>query len=157
MAERIPGRDEIRSAILYLSRLYLSYNGRPYSGPLRVSVVQPEERETRSFKPKGTLEGMEPPKWLAIGDEDGIGAGPTELLRVLLSPDEAKLMTDLVTHQPCSATSVMQRSKGVMGTSDFWAVWGQLQKRELVEQGDDDRYRVGPVWLADWLKAKKVS
>ena len=25
----------------------------------------------------------------------------------------------------------------------------------MVEQGDDERYRIGPEWLAKWLRAKR--
>jgi hypothetical protein len=155
MPDRMPGRDELRVAILWCARMLVSYDGKPFAGPVRVSVCQPEEREAKVIKPKGTVEGMEPPGWFALGEEGELGVSVSELLRVLVSPDEVKLLTDLLKHQPCSATSVQDRCRSVIGKSEFWAVWGQLQGRELVEQGDDEKYRVGPEWLAKWLRAKR--
>jgi hypothetical protein len=150
-------RDELRTAILWCARMLVSYDGKPVAGPISVRVSQPDEREAKVLRPRGTLEGMEPPAWVSVsvGEEDGVAVGVSELLRVLLSPDEKKLLADLLKHQPCSATSVMERCKGVIGKSEFWSVWGQLQGRELVQQGDDEKYRVGPEWLAVWLGARE--
>lgn len=151
----MPTRDELKVALLWCARMLLSLEeGKPFSGPLRVSVRQTDDREEKVFRPRPTLDGMEPPKWFALREDEQVSASTSELLRVLFSPDEDKLMVDLVKHQPCSATSVLNRCKAVLGTSDFWAVWGQLQKRELVEQGDDERYRVGPEWLEEWLRRR---
>jgi hypothetical protein len=158
MSERnlkLPARDELKVAILWCARMLVSFDGQPFSGPLRVTVLQPEEQEAKIIKPKGTLKGMEPPNWFALGEEGGVGVSVSELLRVLLSPDEEKLLADLLKHQPCSASSVQDRCQATIKKSEFWAVWGQLQQRELVEQGDDERYRVGPEWLARWLRARR--
>lgn len=154
MPERILSRDELKAATLWLARMMLGYDGKPYSGPLRVSVVKTDERETVAIKPLPTLDGMVRPEWFALEVADEAVASASELLGALLSPDEQKLLTDLVGHQPCTATSVQDRCKQVLSKSDFWAVWGQLQKRQLVEEGDDGRYLVRPVWLAEWLKRK---
>lgn len=148
-----PPREELRTAILWCARMLVSYGDGPFAGPIRVSVSKPEEKESSAIKPRGTTEGMEPPAWVVLGVDESAGVSASELLRVLLSPDETKLMVDLVTHQPCSATSVADRCKATLGKSEFWAVWAQLQGRDLVEQGEDDRYRIGPEWLAKWLRA----
>jgi hypothetical protein len=155
MAERIPTRDEMKQAILWLARMLVSYSGEPYSEPLQVSIRLPEEEETVSIRPKATGDGMSPPAWFMLGGEEGSGASASELLRVLLSPDEEKLLADLLTHQPCSASSVQDRCKGVLNKSEFWSVWGQLQQRKLVEQREDERYQVAPEWLVRLLKAKR--
>jgi hypothetical protein len=156
MAERIPPRAELKTAILWCARLLVSYDGRPVPGPILVRVSQPEEREAKVLKPKGSLEGMEPPPWVSLREQETCAVEVSELLRVLLSPDESKLLVDLLKHQPCSASSVQNRCRAVVKKSSFWEVWGQLQKRELVEQGADNRYRVGPEWLAEWLRKRDV-
>jgi hypothetical protein len=155
MPGRIPSRDELRVGILWCARMLVSYDGKPFGGPVRVSVCQPEEREAKVIKPKGTTEGMEPPGWVALGEEGELGASVSEVLRVLLSPDEEKLLVALASRQPCTATTIHDACKATLSKSDFWAVWGQLQKREIVQQGDDDKYRVGPEWLVAWLKVKR--
>ncbi len=155
MPERIPSRDELRAAILWCARMWVSFDGTPFSGPISVRVGMPEEKAANILKPRAVAEGMQSPEWFALGVEGGIGASLSEVLRVLLSPDEEKLLADLLKHQPCSASSVHERCKATINKSEFWAVWGQLQQRELVEQGDDDRYRVGPEWLVMWLRAKR--
>ena len=155
MDESTPSRSELRKGLLWLARMLVSHSNKPFEGPVIVRVEQVEEREAKVLKPRCASEGMEPPSWFALGGgEDGggaCGASAEELLAVLLSPDEQKLLTDLVKHAPCSATSVQERCRLVLSKSAFWEVWGQLQKRGLVEQGDDERYRVGPAWLARWL------
>lgn len=163
MAERILSRDELKHAILWCARMLVTYTGQPYAGPLSVSIRLPEESEANTIKPKGTTDGVAPPCWFDLrgedgeGGADGVGAevSASELLRVLLSPDERELMLDLVTNQPCSASSVQDRCKAQIKKSEFWAVWGQLQQRQLVEETDDGRYQVGPEWLARWLRARR--
>lgn len=150
-----PPRDELRTAILWCARMWVGKDGELFAGPICVQVRLPELSESSILKPRATADGMQPPAWFALGEEGGLGVSTSELLRVLLSPDEQKLLADLLAHQPCSASSVQERCKATLSKSAFWEVWGQLQKRELVEQGDDERYRVGPVWLARWLEAKK--
>lgn len=154
MPGRNLSRDDLKGAILWCARMLVGFDGKPFSGPLRVSVCQTEEREMRVVKPLPTLDGMERPDWFALGETEAEVASASELLRLLLSPDEEKLLADLVKHQPCSATSVKDRCKAVLGQSEFWSCWGQLQQRHLVEQGDDERYRVGPEWLAEWLRKR---
>jgi hypothetical protein len=157
MAERIPSREELRIGVLWCARMLVSYDGRPFAGPIRVSVSQPEESEAKLIKPRATMDGMTPPAWFALGEEGGVGASVSELLGALLSPDEEKVLADLLANQPCSASSVQERCKGVVGKSEFWAMWGQLQGRRLVEQGEDERYRVGPEWLVRWLRARRAK
>lgn len=154
MPERNLSRDDLKAAILWCARMWVSFTGQPFSGPLRVSVHKTDEKEANIVKPMRTLDGMERPDWFALEEVAADVASASELLRVLLSPDEEKLMADLVKHQPCSATSVQDRCKQVIGKSEFWAVWGQLQGRMLIEEGDDKRYSVGPEWLAAWLREK---
>jgi len=157
MGEGIPSRAEMRKGLLWLARMLVSHSDKPFDGPVSVRVEQVEEKEAKLLKPRCASEGMEPPAWFRLGGSDSdkgeCGASAEELLAVLLSPDEQKLLADLVTHAPCSASSVHERCKAVLTRSAFWEVWGQLQKRGLVEQGDDERYRVGPAWLTQWLGA----
>lgn len=157
MSHRIPSRDELRTAILWCARMLVSYDGSPFSGPIRVSVNQPDECEAKVIRPKGTLDGIEPPNWFSLGEEGGIGASMSDVLGVLVSPDEEKVLVDLLEHQPCSASSVQERCRSVLGKSEFWAVWGQLQGRRLVDQGEDEKYRIGPEWLGKWLQAKRAG
>lgn len=155
MPERIPSRDELRKAVLWCARMLVSYDTQPFAGPICVRVNQAEECEARTIRPKATMDGMTPPDWFALGEEGGIGVTVSDVLGALLSPDEEKILADLLAHQPCSASSVQERCRNVLGKSEFWAAWGQLQGRRLVEQGDDDRYRIGPEWLERWLKLKR--
>src|SRR4051794_27586828 len=117
MPERTLTRDELKAAILWCSRMLVSFDGKPFSGPLRVSVMQTEEREAKVLKPLPTLDGMERPDWFALGEVEEVGASALEILRLLLSPDEEKLMVDLVSHQPCSASSVQERCNATLGKS----------------------------------------
>jgi hypothetical protein len=149
-----PNRDELKAAFLWLARALVSSDTNPFAGSLSVRVVMHDEHETRILKPHRQVDGMTPPHWLALPTNDATKLPVQELLRVLLSPDEEKLLIDLLAHQPCSATSVYDRCKETLNKSGFWEVWGQLQKRDLVEQGDDERYRIAPDWLAKWLRAK---
>jgi hypothetical protein len=148
---RTPPRPELRAAALWCARLLVGDGGAPYAGPIRVRVCRPEECE--ELVVRSTAAADTPPAWLALGEEAGAGAGASaaELLRSLLSPDESKILADLLAHQPCSASSVQDRCRAVVGKSEFWCIWGQLQGRRLVEQRDDDRYQVGPEWLARLL------
>jgi hypothetical protein len=157
MAERIPDRDELRKAMLWCARMWVGFDGKPFPGPIQVRVSQPEESTAQLLKPKGTMDGMTVPEWFALGEEGGLGVQVSDVLRLLLSPDEEKLLAALLSNQPCTASSVHERCKATLSKSDFWAVWGQLQKRQLVEQGEDEKYRIGPEWLASWLRAKRES
>lgn len=151
---RVPTRDELKAAILWCARMWVSLDGEPFPGPISVLVRMPEESNANILKPRGTLDGMKRPDWFALGEEGELGVDVSELLGVLLSPDEEKLLADLLSHQPCSASSVHERCKNVVNKSEFWALWGQLQQRQLVEQSDDERYLIGPEWLARWLRTK---
>lgn len=155
MPDRTPSRDELRTAILWCARMLVSYDGQPFAGPIRVSVNQPDECEAKMIRPKGTLDGMEPPEWFSLGEEAGIGASVSDVLGVLASPDEIKVLTDLLAHQPCSASSVQERCRSVVSKSEFWSVWGQLQGRRIVEQGEDEMYRIRPEWLVKWLRVRR--
>ena len=141
-------RPQIKQILLWSARMLASADGTtPYPGSIKVEVIQVDEAEAVMVKPHRGLDGMEPPEGLRVAE--GSAVPVSELLRAFLSPDERRLLADLGEHQPCSATSVADRL--AMRKSAFWELWGNLQQRGLVVQGDDEQYRLGPEWLGGLL------
>ena len=133
----------LRAAILSAARLLLG-RGEPFAGDIVVKIAADAEGLEVRVKPTAELDGLGADANQMAAADAVLLARLEQMAQFLLSPDEQKLLRDLSENQPCTATSVQTRCKQVLSKSDFWAVWGQLQKRRLVEEGDDGRYRVGP-------------
>ena len=144
-----------RQTLLTAARRLLGHVS-PFTGDLVVKVVAVDEGVELKVKPTKDADGLSGGK-----SETGIPVSDAHLLaRIkqltshLLSPDEQKLLRDLADNEPCSASSVADRCKPVLGKSSFWVVWGQLQHRRLIDQGDDERYRLAADWVRTLLAEK---
>lgn len=152
---RPPGRRELKSVILWAARMLVSEDGGEtlYSESIRVKIEKTDEAEAMVVEPRRGLDGLAVPEQLRQAPDADVGA--PELLRVLLGDSERVLVADLLEHGPCQATQVLDRCRAKVGKSDFWPLWGSLQSRGLVVQGDDDLYRVGPPWVREVVFGKK--
>lgn len=145
---RSPSRRDLKSIILWAGRMLASEDGKsPYPDPIRVKIEKTDDAEAVTVEPKRGLDGMTAPEGLEREPEADVSV--SELLRVLFSQDERVLLADLIDNEPCQATDVMDRCRSRIKRSAFWDLWGNLQQRAVVEQDDDNRYRVGPKWVRE--------
>ncbi len=140
----------VRHAILVAARQLLGHVG-PYTGDVVVVVKAPDEGVEVRVKPTKDANGIDGSNAPLATADAHLLARVKQLTAHMLSPDEQKLLRDLAEHEPCSATSVADRCKPVLGKSAFWVVWGQLQGRRLVAQGDDEKYRIAADWMRGML------
>jgi hypothetical protein len=145
-------RNDLKAIALWAARMLASEGGgTPFPGKVRLEIVKSDDSESVVVKPTKGIDGLSAPEQLR-GDER-IDATMSDLLQLFLSPDERSLLIELQAAGKATASAILERAKGKVSKSAFWELWGNLQQRGLVVQGNDELYRVGPVWVGQLLKA----
>lgn len=143
-----PTRRYLKSVILWCSR-WLMGDGEFYEGKVRVEISASEEGEILVVTPKKGMDGLKEPEPLSSAGDSAVSH--SDLLRVLLSDDEKKMLRVLAESGPCKAKEVHDKSR--VDHSRFYAVWSNLQLRGFVADAvEGDGYVLAVEWVRELLE-----
>lgn|SRR5262245_17584404 len=143
-----PSRRTLKSTLLWCARWLVADEF--YTGPVHIEIAAQEEGERILVEPVPIAgqDGMILPDTLGV--VPGSCVGNSELLRVLLSEDERKILSVLADSAPVKAATVQERSK--VEKSRFWVLWSNLQFRGFIadaERGEGYTLAIG--WIREVL------
>lgn len=140
-----PSRRDLKSTALWCAR-WLVGDGKFYQGRVRVVISAKKLGEGLVVNPSKSATGLSLPE--ALGATPGCAAPVSELLRVLLSDDEKKILAVLAGEPGAKAATVMDRSK--VEKSRFWVLWSNLQLRGFVADAErGEGYMVAAQWMRE--------
>jgi len=140
-----------RSAILAAARALVGHRG-PYLGPISVKVVVPELGTEIRVTPIPGVDGL-PPTGPPTAGSLITTAAPAELLAVLFSRDEIRMLAEMLTGLPVKACNVLAASK--VEKSKFYPIWANLQQRGVVVDAEEgEGFLIGPAWVKEMIRAK---
>lgn len=139
----VPDTTPARAALLWAARVILGA-GRTYPGPLRV-VIRADGRGTDvTVRPTPDADGLASADVSPAAAAEAV-ARSALLARHFLGDDERRILVALADLQPTTAQAVCDRVK--MTRSTFFALWGSLQGRGLVDELDSGRFEVPARWV----------
>lgn len=148
---RSPSRRVLKGTILWCARWILG-GGEFYRGSIQVEVTAAREGERVVVEPRRGADGLTEPEPLGVREEVA-EATPAELLRVLFSRDEIRILSEMLRDKGVKASWVMDVSK--VEKSKFWPLWSNLQQRGIVSDADDDEgFVIGLPWVRELIAAK---
>lgn len=150
---RAPDRRTLKSGILWCARWMLSAD-EFYRGKLKVDISYGHERDTITVRPTRDASGMIPPagmEGMEPGASSGVSPPAGEVLRCFLSHQERMILRSLAGREPSTAQDVCDDVK--MTRSVFFAIWGNLQQRGIVDEDDNGKFRLAAEWLRDYVMA----
>lgn len=96
-------------------------------------------------------DGMADPPSLANSQQ--AEATPSELLAVLFSRDEVRILSEMLGEKALKAKTVQDGCK--ISESKFWVLWSNLQQRGVVVDAEEgEGFAVGPGWVKEWVRAR---
>lgn len=165
--QRPPSRRVLKSSILWCSRWLVSDDGEFYRGKIHVEITASKEGETVGVKPVRGIDGLtDPTADLRVTPAPGSGqavvqtgvavASPSEMLRVMFSRDEVRILKELAGHEPSKAAAVMDRCR--IEKSKFWVLWSNLQQRGVVGDADQgEGFVILVAWVREWVEERKLG
>lgn len=150
-----PSECALRNAILWCARWMLGADGKVYEGRrLQVAVSANDSGKEIVVKPKGDADGRTEPGLLgASACGSGGEATPAELLAVLFSQDEIRILSEMLGDGPVKASGVQDGCR--IEKSKFWVLWGNLQHRGVVgDPKDGEGFEIKLPWVREMVKAR---
>lgn len=152
-AKKPPTRRNLKAMILWCSRWMLG-DGEFYRGRVQVEICAAGEGETLKVVPTKEVSGLAEPAPVTMSSTNQ-QATPAELLAVLLSRDEMRILLEMLGEGGVKASSVQSMTK--ITESKFWTLWANLQQRGIVvdaEGAQGDGFVIGPGWVRELVRAK---
>lgn len=146
-AARVPPvrTSDLRNILLWAAR-WLIPGGGFYEGKRLKVTIEYGGRSAVIERPDGMVSGLTPPPQIQVGG----AAGPTasDLVRHFLGDRERAVLKALVDLGPCRAGDLEEAVAAVLKRSEFYTIWGNLQVRGLVVEGEG-----GYDFAHPWVKA----
>lgn len=140
-----PARTDLKAILLWCSR-WLAPGGGFYRGRVVVSVDYLRVEERATVKSTKALTGLDRPKSVRLGGT--LFADESDLLRRFLGDGERAILTALASLQPCMAKDVADAVQAKrISRGEFFALWKNLQVRDLVAERADGRFELAHEWI----------
>lgn len=149
---RAPSRRVLKGAILWCAR-WMMGDGDFYAGSnLRIEITTEGERV--AVEPSPRADGLSEPEPVGVAPSADVQA--EELIRVLFSRDEMRILSELLGEAPVKATAV--RDATGIKNARFWELWGNLQQRGVVTDAEGgEGFAIGPAWVKQFVTRRAES